>query len=300
MTERPIGHASRSRAPIAAAVPTTTDDTQPAGALAESVPVPVPGNGWEIAGRWAAPALLLGLLLVVWEVWVRLADTPAWLLPPPSAIGRTLIDDRALLARHARVTATEVGLGFALALAAGVLLAVAIDASRLLERAVYPLVVASQTVPVPALAPLLLVWFGYGLTPKVLVAALVAFFPITVGMVDGLRGTDREVLRLLRTLGAGPWTRFRLAKLPSALPGLFSGARIGAAVSVIGAVFGELVGASAGLGYLTTRAAADFATARVFAAVIVLAAMGIALFGLVALAERLLLPWRRWVVAEEG
>ncbi len=259
-------------------------------------------TGWAAArhrlGRWGAPLLLVGLALGVWEGWVRLAGTPAWLLPPPSAVARTLVDDRALLLRHARVTLAEVLLGFALALAAGVLLAVLIDASATVERAVYPLVVASQTVPVPALAPLLLVWFGYGLLPKVLVTALVAFFPIAVNTVDGLRATDRDALRLLRTLGAGRWARFRLAKLPSALPSLFSGARVGVAVSVIGAVFGELVGASEGLGYLTTRAAADFLTARVMAAVAVLAAMGIGLFALVALAERLLLPWREYMVAD--
>jgi len=178
----------------------------------------------------------------------------------------------------------------------GVIVAVLIDTSSLLERSLYPLVVISQTVPIPALAPLLLIWFGYGLLPKVLVTALIAFFPIAVNTVDGLRSTDGEVLRLLRTLGAGRWTRFRLARLPSALPFLFSGARIGVAVSVIGAVFGELVGASAGLGYLMTRAAADFLTARVFAAIVVLGLIGIGLFALVALAERLFLPWRRFTV----
>jgi ABC-type nitrate/sulfonate/bicarbonate transport system permease component len=261
----------------------------------------VPARSWRGAVRRTLPPLLiLGLGLAIWEVWVRLDDTPAWLLPPPSAIGRTLIDDRALLARHAEVTLLEVVLGFALALIAGVLLAVAIDASPAIERAIYPLIVASQTVPIPALAPLLLVWFGYGLLPKVLVAALVAFFPITVNTVDGLRGSDREVLQLLRSLGANAWTRFRLAKAPSALPSLFSGARIGIAVAVIGAVFGELVGASEGLGYLTTRAAADFNTARVFAAIVVLAVMGIVLFALVALAERLLLPWRRYLLDRDA
>jgi len=250
------------------------------------------------ASRWLPPALLVVFLLGLWEGWVRAAATPAWLLPPPSAVGRALIADRGLLLHHARVTLTEVLLGFALGLAAGVLLATLLDASPALARAVYPLTVASQTVPIPAVAPLLLVWFGYGLLPKVLVTALVAFFPIAVATFDGLRGTDREVLRLLRSLGAGRWARFRLAKAPSALPALFSGARVGVALSVIGAVFGELVGASAGLGYLTTRAAADFRTARVMAAIAVLAMMGIGLFALVALAERLLLPWRRGLTGD--
>ena len=259
----------------------------------------VPGPGWSLVRRWLAPSLVVALALAVWELWVRLAGTPRWFLPPPTVIAETVVADRALLLHHARVTLIEVVLGFGLALVAGVLVASVIDGSRVLERAIYPLVVASQTVPIPALAPLLLIWFGYGLLPKVLVVALIAFFPIAVNTVDGLRATDRELLRLLRTLGAGRWTRFRLAKLPAALPFLFSGARVAVAVSVIGAVFGELVGASDGLGYLMTRAAADFLTARVFAAIVVLAAMGVGLFGLVALGERLLLPWRRLTTGDD-
>jgi ABC-type nitrate/sulfonate/bicarbonate transport system permease component len=180
-----------------------------------------------------------------------------------------------------------------LALVAGLAVGALVDASPTLQRAVYPLVVASQTVPIPALAPLLLIWFGYGLLPKVLVTALIAFFPLAVNTVDGLRSTDRDVLDLLRSLGAGRWGRFRLAKLPSSLPFVFSGAKIAVSVAVIGAVFGEFVGSSAGLGYLINRSRAQFLTDRVFACLVLLALMGVGLFALVALAERLLLPWRR-------
>ncbi|MGH2557602.1 MAG: ABC transporter permease [Thermomicrobiales bacterium] len=247
------------------------------------------------AQRWLLPGLLLTTTAAVWEITVRLRDTPRWLLPPPSAIARTLVDDRALLARHSRVTLEEIVLGFALALAAGLILAVAIDASVIVERALYPIVIASQTIPIVALAPLLLIWFGYGLFPKVLVTALIGFFPIAVNAVDGLRSTDRELLDLLRSLGAGRWRSFRLAKIPSALPSVFSGARIAVTVCVIGAVFGELVGSSAGLGYLMTRSTAQFLTTRVFASILILAAIGIGLFALVALVERLALPWRRLI-----
>jgi ABC-type nitrate/sulfonate/bicarbonate transport system permease component len=243
--------------------------------------------------RWLAPSALILAALLGWEVIVRTREVPSWLLPPPSAVGRALIDDRALLFENALVTLVTVLAGFALALVAGVLLAVAIDASPTLDRAVYPLLVASQTVPVPALAPLLLIWFGYGLFPKVLVTALIAFFPIVVNTVVGLRSPDPETIAMLRTFGAGRWTRFRLVKAPAAVPYLFTGARIGAAVAVIGAVFGELVGAQAGLGYLLTRAMAQFQTARVVAAILLLSLMGIGLFGLVSLLERLLVPWRR-------
>lgn len=262
------------------------------GEAAPSFDAPSAGPGVAIGHR-LAPMLIVALALGIWETAVRLAETPRWLLPPPTAIGRTLVVDRALLLGNARVTLAEVLLGFALALVVGVLVAAAIDAWPILDRAVYPLVVASQTVPVPALAPLLLIWLGYGLAPKVLVTALVAFFPIVVNTVDGLRATDREVLSLLRSFGAGRWTRFRLARMPSALPFLVSGAKVAVAVSVIGAVFGELVGSKAGLGYLLTRAAAQFETPRVFAAVFLLGAIGAGLFGLVSLVERLLMPWRR-------
>ncbi len=250
--------------------------------------------GADVGRRWLAPGLIILSAVTTWEVGVRLSETPRWLLPPPSAVGRTLVTDRALLLDHARVTLIEVLLGFGLALLVGALLAVAIDASPMLERAIYPLVIASQTVPVPALAPLLLIWFGYGLLPKVLVTALVGFFPIVVNAVDGLRATDREVLALLRSFGAGPWARFRLARLPSALPFVFSGAKVAVAVCVIGAVFGELVGAEAGLGYLLTHAIAQFQTERVVAAIVLLSLMGIGLFATVAAAERLLLPWQRY------
>ena len=254
---------------------------------------PNPARATDTIRRWIAPVLLLAAMAVAWEVWARWRDVPRWLLPPPTVIGETLVVDRALLLRHTAVTLSEVVLGFALALVAGVALGAAIDASRMVERALYPLVIASQTIPVIALAPLFLIWFGYGLLPKVLITALIGFFPIAVNTVDGLRQTDPDVLDLFRSLGANRWTRFRLAKLPSALPFIFSGAKIAVAVCVIGAVFGELFGASQGLGYLLDRSMAQFLTARVFASIALLSLMGIALFALVALAERLATPWRR-------
>jgi len=248
--------------------------------------------------RWLLPVCILLAGFICWEIAVRVADTPRWMLPPPSAILRSFRDDRALLLANARVTLLEVVLGFAYALVAGVLTGMAIASSRLLERAIYPIVIASQTIPMVALAPLLLIWFGYGLTPKIIVTALVCFFPIAVSTVDGLRAVDRETLQMMRTFGAGPWMRFRLVSVPAALPSLFSGIRIAITFSVIGAVFGELVGASEGLGYLMQRAAAQFQTARVFAALFILAGMGVGLFALATLAERLLLPWRRFLIED--
>ncbi len=245
--------------------------------------------------RWILPALLLLALGAGWEIAVRLTDTPKWMLPAPSDIFRAFRDDRAMLLEHTWVTFIEVIIGFGIALVAGILAGIAIDSSRVIERAVYPLLIASQTVPLVVLAPLFLIWFGYGLLPKVLITALIAFFPLAVNTVDGLRAADREILQLLRSMGASAWERFRYAKVPAAMPSIFSGARLAVTFSVIGAVFGELVGAKAGLGYLMDRSAAQFETARVFAAIFILAFMGIGLFGLVTLLERLALPWRRYV-----
>jgi ABC-type nitrate/sulfonate/bicarbonate transport system permease component len=246
----------------------------------------------------AAPLLLLILAHLIWEIWVRLDNTPRWFLPAPSAIARTLARDRALILDNSWVTLQEVLVGFAVALVAGIAVAVAIDTSRIIERTLYPIVIASQAIPIVALAPLLLIWFGHGLLPKVIVTALIAFFPIAVNTVDGLKSADKEALDLLRTLGADRWTRFRLVKWPGALPFLFSGARIGVAVAVIGAVFGELVGAEAGLGHLMTLSGANLRTDRVFACVVVLSVMAVGLFAIVVLVERILLPWRRFVASD--
>ncbi|MEJ7837475.1 MAG: ABC transporter permease [Thermomicrobiales bacterium] len=249
-------------------------------------------------GRWLIPIAILLAGFVAWEIAVRVNQTPLWMLPPPSAIADSFRDDRQLLLDNGLVTLLEVVLGFVSALVLGIATGVAIAQSRLLERAIYPIIIASQTIPMVALAPLLLIWYGYGLLPKVIVTTLVCFFPIAVSTVDGLRSTDREVLALLRTYGAGPWRRFWLAQAPSALPSLFSGIRVAITFSVIGAVFGELVGASEGLGYLMQRAAAQFETARVFAALFVLSAMGIGLFALATVIERIALPWRSHVLED--
>lgn len=242
---------------------------------------------------WLAPAALIAVLVAVWEVAVRVSGVPTWLLPAPSDVARSLVYDRDMLLTNALVTLSEVLIGFALALCAGISLGIAVYRSATLDRVLYPIIIASQTIPIPAIAPLLLVWFGYGILPKVLVTALVGFFPIVVNTVEGLRSTDRDVVNLLRSFGASSGKVFRLAEFPSSLPFIFAGARIAVAVCVIGAVFGELVGAKAGLGYLMTRAIAQFETPRLVAAIVLLSIMGTGLFALIGQIERLVLPWRR-------
>jgi NitT/TauT family transport system permease protein/putative hydroxymethylpyrimidine transport system permease protein len=242
---------------------------------------------------WLAPVALVGALIGGWELLARLGSVQDYLLPAPSEVASALWHDRDLLGPDAWVTAREVLLGFALALVAGVAIALALHLSPLVRRALYPLVVASQAVPVVVIAPILVIWFGFGMTPKLIVIALICFFPVVVNTLDGLQGVDRDQVKMLRTLGASRLDLLRRLEFPAALPFLFSGAKVAVAVAVIGAVFGELVGSDAGLGHAIQVGTAQLETARVFAAVLILSAMAIALFGLLALVERRALPWAR-------
>jgi putative hydroxymethylpyrimidine transport system permease protein len=241
--------------------------------------------------KWLAPVALVAALVGGWELLAQLGEVQDYLLPAPSEVASALWRDRDLLAPDAWVTAREVLLGFALALAAGVAIALALHLSPLLRRALYPLVVASQAVPVVVIAPILVIWFGFGMTPKLVVIALICFFPVVVNTLDGLQGVDPEQVKMLRTLGASRLDLLRRLELPGALPFLFSGAKVAVAVAVIGAVFGELVGSDAGLGHAIQVGTAQLETARVFAAVLILSVMAISLFGLIALVERRAVPW---------
>ncbi|MCS7206436.1 MAG: ABC transporter permease [Dehalococcoidia bacterium] len=258
--------------------------------------------GWwrEWLTAWGPPLLLVGASLAVWEGLTQGLGVPRWLLPPPTAIAQELVRRADLLARHAWITIQEVIFGFGVALCTGIASAVAIAHWRVAERALYPLVVVSQTIPIIAIAPLLLIWVGYDLPMKVIVVAIISFFPITVNTVDGLRSVDPDLVNLLRTMGARRWQVFSKVSLPWALPYLFSGAKVAATVSVIGAVIGEWVGASAGLGWLMTQAVPRFQTPLVFAILVVLGGMGIALFQAVVWAERLCLPWHYSMKREEA
>jgi NitT/TauT family transport system permease protein/putative hydroxymethylpyrimidine transport system permease protein len=245
-----------------------------------------------------APAGLLLALLALWELaaqWDVLADLLSikpFLVPAPSAIAESLWEDRELLADNAWVTLKEIVLGFALATVLGVGFAILIHLSETARRTVYPLLVGSQTIPIIVVAPIFVVWFGFGLGPKFAIIALICFFPITVNTLDGLGTVDPEQRKLMRTLGASRTQIFSRLELPTALPYLLSGAKIAVAVAVIGAVFGEWAGSDSGLGHLMLQDNAQLETARMFAAVVVLSAMAIALFGALALAERRIVTWR--------
>jgi len=243
------------------------------------------------------PAIALVLLLGAWELAARwdlisnALDIQDFLVPAPSDIASSLWEDRSLLISNGWVTLKEVVLGFVIAAIVGVGFAILIHLSDLARRAVYPLLIGSQTIPIVILAPILVVWFGFGLTPKLVIVALICFFPITVNTLDGLRSVDPDLTKMMRALGAGRVQRLWRVEIPTALPYAFSGARVAITVSVIGAVFAEYVGSSEGLGHLINQAQAQLLTARSFAAVVVLSAMALGLFALVTVAERRIVTW---------
>lgn len=221
-----------------------------------------------------------------------LLNLESFLVPSPAEIGSVLWSDRGILADNARVTAVEILAGFLVAFVTGLGVATLFHLSGLMRRAGYPLVVASQTIPVILIAPVLVVWFGYGIGPKLAVIALICFFPITVNALDGLRRTDPDAIRMMRSLDASRRRIFFAVEVPTALPQILSGARIAAAVAVIGAVFGEWAGSDTGLGHLILQDNAQLNTARMFAAVVVLSAVALALYALLGLLERRLIRWR--------
>ncbi|MGH2587577.1 MAG: ABC transporter permease [Dehalococcoidia bacterium] len=248
--------------------------------------------------RCLPPAALTLALLAGWETYVRVTDVPATILPSPSRILDAGVTEADLLSWNAQQTLAETVLGFLLAVVVAVVCAAVIDFFPLVRRALFPLLIASQTIPMIALAPLLVLWFGFGMMPKVLVVALVCFFPMVVAAVHGLAATDPEAIKLYRTFGSSRWQIFRLVRLPTALPSFFAGTRIAVTYSVIGAVFAEYVGASRGLGILLQTAKNSYRTDLVFAMIITTAALSLTLYGLVVVIERLAIPWSRFAAAD--
>jgi putative hydroxymethylpyrimidine transport system permease protein len=240
---------------------------------------------------WLSALLILLAFFGAWELYADFGPVDPLILPAPHDVASSLWQDRALLWDDFTVTAGEVLLGVLVAGIAGFACAVALHLWLVLRRAAYPLLVASQAIPIALIAPLLVVWLGFGLAPKLVIIGLVAFFPIVVTTLDALARVDREQIKLLRTLEASRLRILRHVELPAALPGLFSGAKVAVAIAVIGAVFAEQAGSSSGLGHNVQQAIPNLETARAFAAVLILSAFAITLFGLLTLAERLIVPW---------
>ena len=236
-------------------------------------------------------AVIVLVALAGWEAIVRLGAVDELLLPAPTQVLEALWTDRDLLGPDLAVTTWEVVLGLAAAIAAGAALAIAMHLWPAARRALHPLVIGSQAVPVPVIAPLVLLVLGFGLGPKVLLVALVCFFPVTINLFDGLRDTDPDARKLLRSLDATRWQTLRMLELPSALPATFTGVKIAAAVAVIGAVFAEWSGSSEGLGHALLTANGQLATARAFAATLLLFLLAVCLYGAFALLERRVAGW---------
>lgn len=248
--------------------------------------------------RLLLPALLLAALIGAWQVAAANGTIATALhlepdlVPSPAEVGSALWENRTLLWENTWVTLREILFGLAVGVFAGLALAVAMRFSTLLRDTAFPLAVASQAVPLAAMGPILVIWFGFGIGPKVLIVALAVFFPILISTLDGLRSVDPEAVKMMRTLDASRWAIFRRVEAPTALPSFFSGAKIAVAIAPIVALFAELVGSSAGLMHEIVQDNAQFETARVFAAVVILAVIGVLLVGVTALAERLVLRWR--------
>ena len=243
--------------------------------------------------RWFPAALLLLAFVGAWQWLASLPSVDDLTLASPGEVWQAFGDDGELLLDNARVTLVEVLLGLAISIVAGVAFAIGMHLSRMLRDAAYPLVVASQAIPIVVLAPIFVLAFDYGIGPKLAIVAIICFFPITVNVLDGLRSVEQDQLKLMRSFGASRLRTLRSVELPAALPSFFSGLRVAATVSVIGAVFGEWAGADEGLGRLVLLGNNQLQTPRVYAGVVLLTLIAVALFALVTLLERLTCPWNR-------
>jgi NitT/TauT family transport system permease protein len=246
--------------------------------------------------RWithpaARPFWLLLVLLVLWDLLVRLFKIPAYLIPPPMAVIKQLGADWSMLLQQSLPTLYATLGGFVASALIGVPIAMWIAYSRTVESFVYPLLVFSQSIPKVAVAPLFVVWFGFGIVPKVIAAFLLGFFPVVVSTVQGFKSVEPDVIDLARSMGAGPMKIFLKFRLPQALPAIFSGLKVSVTLAVVGAVVGEFVGSNSGLGFVLQRATGTFDLPLMFAALVVLSMMGVILFLIVELVERWLMPW---------
>ena len=236
-------------------------------------------------------ALLLMVLVVLWDLCIRLFKVPPYLIPPPLAVAKQLATDWPMLWRETLPTLWATLGGFVASVLIGVPIAMWIAYSRLVESFVYPLLVFSQSIPKVAIAPLFVVWFGFGIVPKVIVAFLLGFFPVVVATVQGFKAVEPEVIDLARSMGARPFTVFLKFRLPTALPSIFSGLKVSITLAVVGAVVGEFVGSNSGIGYVMQKATGTFDLPLMFAALLILSMVGVLLFLVIELVERWMLPW---------
>lgn len=260
---------------------------------AAATPTPAASNGRRRRVVDTALAVgLLALLVAAWQAYVRVFDVAPYLLPPPSDVWQAFTEIRGTLPGHIGATVTAAVLGLVVGAAVAVALAVVIATVPLVRRVVLPLLVVSQSIPMVVVAPLLIVWLGFGLAPKVVVVALIVFFPVVVSTVAGIDATDRDLVDLVRSMGAGRARLLRTVQVPAALPAFFAGLQVSAAYAMLGAVIAEWMGASEGLGIFLTRAQTSFRLDRVFVGIAAIAVVSVALFLVVRLMARLATPWQ--------
>jgi putative hydroxymethylpyrimidine transport system permease protein len=233
------------------------------------------------------------LLLLFWEIFVRIMNISKWILPAPSSILRALYQVRGLLLVHSIRTIFEALIGFILAILIGLIIGGSIYYFKILSDTIYPFLLVSQTIPIVVLIPLLVIWLGYGIAPKLLIVILACFFPIAVNTIDGLSATDKEMVALLRSMGATDWQIFKLVRVPSALPTIFSGLRISASYAIMTAVVAEWMGSDIGLGVFIVRSSNSYLTERVFASILLLSIYSIAFFQGINYFEKLFIPWQK-------
>ncbi len=255
-----------------------------------SVDAPSAGTAGRLQ-HMLPPLALSAVILVVWEAAIRLLKLPTFVLPPPTAIFLSLAENRRQLAAAAESTALEVLFGFVLAAITGVAVALVIVGFERFGRALYPLIVLFQNVPKVALAPIFILWFGYGLVPKIVLIVVIAFFPVAIDMLAGLQSVEPSFVSLMRSVGANNTKILMRVRVPHSLPYLMAGLKVAITFSVIGAIVGEFAGANEGLGYVIQFASTQLDTPLVFAALIVVSVLGLAFYYVVELAERLLVPW---------
>jgi len=240
---------------------------------------------------WKPTALFLALVLLT-ELLVRWLEVPSYLIPAPSVVITELFTNWAYYWHAIPPTLIEILVGFLLAVVVGIVLAIPVALTKFGEQALMPLIVATQSIPKAALAPIFVIWFGFDLLPKIVVAMLLAFFPIVVNMARGLRAVEPEIVQYMSTLGASSWFVFARLRLPQSAPYLFAAMKVGVSLATVGAIVGEFLGADRGLGYLMTNAMNNFDTTRMFGALVLTSAIGVILYGIIALAERRLMSWQ--------
>lgn len=237
------------------------------------------------------PLSFFSFLVFIWEVIARLDVVPTYILPAPTKIIKTLIVNLPILKEHIMVTLAEALIGFSIAIVFALVISIMMDSIPIVKKTIYPLIITSQTVPIITIAPLFAIWFGFGYFPKIVIVVLVCFFPITISLLEGLSSVEEDLLNLIKSMGASKLEIYKMVKLPAAMPNFFSGLKISATYSIMGATIGEWVGGKHGLGVYMLRVKHSFATDKVFATIIVITLLSIGILKIITFIERKSMPW---------